>query len=582
MKLVRHVLIVLLLGFGLASCGDREKATDVAARQGILLWGNGTEPKGLDPHLVTGVPENHIISSLIEGLIAYHPTNDMIPEPGMAERWEHNADQSVWTFYIRDAKWSNGDPVLASDFVYSWQRALTPELGNEYAEMFYVMKGAKAFHTGETKDFRTVGVKALAPRVLQVTLVGPTPFFPNMLKHYSWFPVNPRAVEEHGGMANRQSGWSTAANYVGNGPFVIKKWVTNQEIEVVRNPGYWDAARVRLNGIRFFPIENAGAEEVMYRSGRLHLTNNVLNEKVPFFKKSMPNDLRIEPYLGNYYYRVNVTRKPFDDPRVRKALALAVDRQLLVDKVTKGGQLPGTGFVPAGVPGYPPSDIAETDIAEAKRLLAEAGYPNGKGFPKTEILINTLETHRQIAEALQAMWRKNLNVDIGIYNQEWKVYLDNMKSLNYDMARAGWIGDYVDPTTFLSIMTTGNGNNDTGWGDPRYDSLIRDAQRAPDEATRFAILRKAEGILMEAMPIIPLYFYTRVYLRDPRLKGWHPTLLDNHPVKYIYFEEQGPPTPAQASLDPRGAPMPGTTWDAAPSGQPAPTTTSTPAAAAAR
>ncbi len=580
MKLLRHVLLVLTLGFALSSCGDREKATDVAARDGILLWGNGTEPKGLDPHLVTGVPENHVISSLIEGLIAYHPTNDLIPEPGMAERWEHNDDQSVWTFYLRDAKWTNGDPVLASDFVYSWQRAITPELGNEYAEMFYVLKGAEAFHKGNTKDFRTVGVKALAPRVLQVTLVGPTPYYPNMLKHYSWFPVNPRAVEEHGGMANRQSGWSTAQNYVGNGPFMIKKWATNQEIEVVRNPTYWDAARVRLNGIRFFPIENAGAEEVMYRSGRLHLTNNVLNEKVPFFKKSMPNDMRIEPYLGNYYYKVNVTRKPFNDPRVRRALALAVDRQLLVDKVTKGGQLPGTGFVPAGVPGYPPSDIARTDLAEAKRLLAEAGYPNGKGFPKTEILINTLETHRQIAEALQAMWQKNLNVKIGIYNQEWKVYLDNVKKLNYDVARAGWIGDYVDPMGFLSIMTTGNGNNDTGWGDPRYDALIQQAQRAPNEEVRFATLRKAEAIMMEAMPIIPLYFYTRVYLRDPRLKGWHPTLLDNHPVKYLYFEEQGAPTAAQKTLDPRGA-QPTGTPAVAPAARPTPVS-SAPATAAAQ
>lgn len=548
MKLVRHLMLLLVMGLGLAACGDRERATEEAARQGILLWGNGTEPKGLDPHLVTGVPEHHIIGSLIEGLIADHPTNDLIPEPGMAESWAHNGDSSVWTFHLRDAKWSNGDPVVASDFVYSWHRALTPALGNEYAEMFYVMKGAEAFHKGETTDFRTVGVKALDPRTLRVELVGPTPYFPNMLKHMSWFPVNPRAVEAHGGMATRQNGWSTVDNYVGNGPFKLKKWATNQEIEVVRNPLYWDAKRVRLNGIRFFPIENAGAEEVMFRSGRLHLTNTVLNEKVPFFRKSMPKEMRTDPYLGNYYYKVNVTRKPFDDPRVRKALALAIDRKLLVEKVTKGGQLPGTGFVPAGMPGYPPVDAAHTDIVEAKRLLAEAGYPNGKGFPKAEILINTLETHRQIAEAVQAMWQKNLNIKIGIYNQEWKVYLDNVKRLNFDMARAGWIGDYVDPSTFLSIMTTGNGNNDTGWGDRRYDALIAQAQRAPDEATRFAMLRKAEEMMMEQMPVIPLYFYTRVYLRDQRLKGWYPTLLDNHPVKYLYFDEQGPPTPEQATL----------------------------------
>lgn len=544
MKLFRHALLVLLLGFGLASCGDSERATDTAAREGILMWGNGTEPKGLDPHLVTGVPENHIISSLIEGLIAYHPDNDMIPAPGMAESWE-NKDYTVWTFHLRDAEWTNGDPVLASDFVYSWQRALTPSLGNQYAEIFYIMKGAQDFAEGKTDDFSTVGVKALDDKTLQVTLNGPAPYFPNMLKHYSWFPVNPRAVEANGGMGDRQSGWSTLENYVGNGPFKLKKWVTNQEIEVERNPTYWDAKTVKLNGIRFFPIENAGTEEVMFRGGRLHLTNNVLNDKVPVFKKKMPNELKIEPYLGNYYYKINTDRKPFNDPRVRKALALSIDRQLLVDKVTKGGQLPATGFVPAGVPGYPPEEASTFRPEEARQLLAEAGYPGGKGFPKTEILINTLETHRQIAEALQAMWKENLNVDIGIYNQEWKVYLDNVTNGDYDMARAGWIGDYVDPSAFLNIMTTGNGNNDTNWGDPRYDALIAKAQRAPDEETRFQILREAEDIMMEAMPVIPIYFYTRVYLKDPRLKGWHPKLLDNHPVKYLYFEEQGQPAPAQ-------------------------------------
>ncbi|WP_066557004.1 peptide ABC transporter substrate-binding protein [Croceicoccus bisphenolivorans] len=545
MKLVRHALLVLMLGLGLSACGDRERATDTAAREGVLLWGNGTEPKGLDPHLVTGVPENHIISSLIEGLIAYHPDNDMIPAPGMAESWEHDGQYTVWTFHLRDAKWTNGDPVVAGDFVYSWHRALIPELGNQYAEIFYVMKGAQAFNEGKTKDFSTVGVKALDDKTLQVTLNGPAPYFPNMLKHYSWFPVNPRAVEEHGGMADRQSGWSTLENYVGNGPFRLKKWVTNQEIEVERSPTYWDAKTVKLNGIRFFPIENAGTEEVMFRGGRLHLTNNVLNDKVPVFKKKMPDELKIEPYLGNYYYKINVERKPFNDPRVRKALALAIDRKLLVEKVTKGGQLPGTGFVPAGVPGYPPSDRADFHPEEARKLLAEAGYPNGKGFPKTEILVNTLETHRQIAEALQAMWKEHLNVDIGIYNQEWKVYLNNVTNGDYDMARAGWIGDYVDPSAFLNIMTTGNGNNDTNWGDPRYDALIRDAQRAPDEKTRFAMLREAEQIMMDAMPVIPIYFYTRVYLKDPRLKGWHPKLLDNHPQKYLYFEEQGQPAPAE-------------------------------------
>lgn len=536
MKLVRNAIMVALMGLGLASCGDRERATDVAAREGILLFGNGSEPKGLDPALVTGVPENHIISSLIEGLIAYHPTNDLEPEPGMAESWEHNGDYTEWTFHLRDAKWTNGDPVTAGDFVYSWERMLTPALGAEYAPMLYVLKGAQPFHEGKTTDFATVGARAIDDKTLKVTLEGPTPYFLNMLKHYSFYPVNPRAVEEHGGMADRGSGWSTLENYVGNGPFKLKQWVTNQVIEVEPNPGYWDAKTVKLKGIRFYPVENAATEETMYRGGRLHITSTVQPDKIPVFKEKMPNELKIQPYLGSYFYRLNVTRKPFDDVRVRRALAMSIDKQLLVDKVTKGGQLAATGFVPPGIPGYKESDLVPFDPDRARALLAEAGYPGGRGFPTAEILINTSEAHRKIAEAVQAMWRQNLGIEVGIYNQEWKVYLDSQTNLDYDISRSAWIGDYVHPSTFIDMFTTGNGNNDTGWGNPEYDRLVKQAQVAQSEQERLDMLHEAEDILLTDMPIIPTYWYTRVYLIDPRIKGWDPKLLDNHPYKYVSID----------------------------------------------
>ncbi len=540
-------LLTLFLATGiLAACGSGERYTDEAARNGILLFGNGSEPKGLDPHLVTGVPENKIISSLLEGLIAYHPTDDLQPEPGMAESWESNDDFSQWTFHLRDAKWSNGDPVRAGDFVYSWQRMLTPELGAEYAEMLYILKGAEAFHQGRTKDFSTVGVKALDDRTLQVTLEGPAPYFLNMLKHYSFYPVNPRVVEANGGMADRQSRWSTLENYVGNGPFVLDDWVTNQIIKVRKSPTYWDRDRVKLNGVNFYPVENVTTEETMFRGGRLHLTNTVTPDKIPIFLKKMPDEMMIEPYMGSYFYRVNVTRKPFDDVRVRKALAYSIDKKLLVDKVTKGGQIPATGFVPPGLKGFQTSDAAEFQPELARKLLAEAGYPGGKGFPDTEILINTNEAHRKIAEALQAMWRTELGVNIGIYNQEWKVYLDSQSSLDYDLSRAGWIADYAYPSTFLDIFTTGNGNNDTGWSDPRYDRLIAQARTAPTEEQRMAILEEAEGVLMDGMPIIPIYWYTRTYLKSPLVQGWYPKVLDNHPLKYVSLKVPPRPDTAEA------------------------------------
>lgn len=536
---IGKLLIALALAGAVAACNSGPPETEKAAREGILLFGNGTEPKGLDPHIVTGVPENHIISALLEGLVAYHPTDDLQSSPGMAERWEHNADFTRWTFYLRDAQWSNGDPVTAQDFVYSWQRALSPALGNEYAPMLYVIRNAEKFNTGEISDFGQVGVKALDAKTLQVDLEGSTSYFPLMLQHYSFFPVNPRAVEEHGGMTDRQSGWSTLDNFVGNGPFRLKKWVTNQVLEVERNPAYWDAKTVKLKGIRFFPIDNAAAEETMFRNNRLHLTSTVFPDKIPVFRENMPEKLQIDPYLGNYFYRLNVTRKPLDDKRVRRALALALDKKLIVEKVTKGGQAPATGFVPQGIQGYEASEAVQFRPDEARRLLAEAGYPGGKGFPNIEIMINTSEAHRKIAEAVQELWRRELGINVGIYNQEWKVYLDNQSNLNYDISRSGWIADYVHPSTFIDMFTTGNGNNDTGWSNPQYDRLVEAARYAGSEDERIDLMQRAEAILLEEMPVIPIYWYTRVYLKDPRVQGWYPKLLDNHPYKHVSLKTDG-------------------------------------------
>jgi oligopeptide transport system substrate-binding protein len=532
-----RALCLACLCVAAAACGSREREVDRAARDGVLLLGNASEPKTLDPHLANGVPENKLIQSLVEGLIAYHPTDDLKPDPGVATSWTSNADFTVWTFTLRpDARWTNGDPVTARDFVYSWERVLSPALGSETAGILYVIRNAEAFNTGKLKDFAEVGVKAPDERTLVVTLTGSTPYFLSLLKHYAFYPVNPRTVEKFGGMTDRNSRWSTAENYVGNGAFRLKRWTTNQVIEVAKNPTYWDARRVRLKEIRFFPIDNIKTEETAFLGGRLHVTNTVAPDKIPVFRKRNPGQLRIEPFLGNYFFRINVTRNPFDDPRVREALNLAIDRRLIVDRVAQGGQLPATGMVPAGMAAYPPATRLTFDPARARRLLAEAGFPGGRGFPRKEILINTSEAHRKIAEAIQAMWRANLGIEVGIYNQEWKVYLDSQSKLDYDLARAGWIADYAYPMTFLEIFTSGNGNNDTGWSNPRYDDLIRRAQGADSEAERVALMRQAEDILLTELPIVPIYFYTRVYLKDPRVQGWHPTGTDNHPYKYIWLK----------------------------------------------
>ncbi len=545
-RLFKAPLFIFSLLILLSGCGPKETAVERANREGILLRGNATEPKTLDPHVATGVPENHIITSMMEGLIAYHPTDDTAIEPGMAESFETNEAGDVYTFHIRDAKWSNGDQVTAHDFDYSYRRVLTPELACEYVTMLFVVKNAEAYFKSrsepdeEPMPWEEVGIKALDDKTLQITLNAAMPYFPQMLKHYSWFPVNPRTIEEHGGIASRNGQWMRVGNHVTNGPFKLKEWKTNQILEVEKNPDYWDADTVKLNGIRFFPIESADTEERLFQAEQLHITYMVPLHKLDPYKAENPDLLRLDPYLGNYFYRVNVTQDgPLGDKRVRRALALAIDRKSLTKNTLKGGQTPAHYFVPPGIKGYPTREFLSYDPEEAQRLLAEAGYPNGEGFPTFEILYNTRDDHKTIAETIQQMWKQTLGLNVQIINQEWKVYLDAQSNLEYDVSRAGWIGDYVDPYTFLEMFTTGNGNNDTGWSNARYDEIIKMAPLAGDDTKRFALLQEAEAILMDELPILPIYIYTLPFLIHPTVKNWNPKLLDNRNMKYIWLEQSG-------------------------------------------
>jgi oligopeptide transport system substrate-binding protein len=530
--------LVFGIGIFMAGCGQGIPDTDAGVEQGILLFGNGAEPKTLDPQRATGVTENKIISALIEGLIAYHPTDDNLPEPGVAERWEPNADASSWTFYLReDALWSNGDPVTASDFVYSYERMLNPAFPGEYSQMLFVLKNAEAYQSGEISDFGEVGVTAVDDKVLRFDLLGPTPYFINMLKHYSWFPVHPPSIEAHGGRFDMSGAWTLPENYVGNGPFVLTEWRPNQYVRVTKSPTYWDRDAMGLNEIYFFPIEDDNTEKRMFDSGLLHITGTVPTNDIPVLRRTQPDLIHIDDYLGTYFYRMNVTRPPLDNPLVRKALSYAINRRALVDKVALGEQVPSTAFVPTGFDGYPTPDVIAHDPEKARAYLAEAGYPGGEGFPELFLLFNTSEGHRKIAEAIVAMWNETLGINMQLENKEWKVYLDSQSLLDYDVSRSGWIGDYMDPITFLDLFTTGNGNNDTGWGNPEYDELIAKAYRSTTEEAHFASLLAAERILLDELPVVPIYWYTRIYLKDPRLKGWAPKLLDNRPYKYLYLSE---------------------------------------------
>lgn len=518
------------------SRSSRPLRVDAARQLGRVIVGNGAEPATLDPSIATGVPEHHIFDALFEGLTAATVENPDENGPGVATHWE-TEDFVTWTFHLRkDACWSDGTPLTAQDFLWSWQRILSPALASEYAEMLYPLRGAREFNKGESPDFSSVGVRALDEHTLRVELVGPAPYLPSMLRHYSWHPVPRHVIERFGGMTDRDTAWTRAGNLVGNGPFQLKEWRFTHSITVEKNPRYWDAEKVRLREIVFLPIVSDATEERSFRDGQLHKTESMPLSQVPVYREKHPEVYHEHALLSTYFYRVNVNKPPLNDKRVRRALALAVDREGLIRNVLRGGQKPTTGFTPPGAgQGYQPPDMLTFNPEEARRLLAEAGFPGGRGFPSFEILINTLEAHRTIAEAVQEMWKKHLGIKVTVTNQDWGVYLNSQKNLKYDVCRAGWVGDYLDPFTFLSIWQTGDGNNQTGWSNARYDELLRASLRERDTARRLDLLKEAETLLLEDLPVLPIYWYVRSQLIRPELRGFKPSLLEHCCYKAWHF-----------------------------------------------
>jgi oligopeptide transport system substrate-binding protein len=537
-------LFAALLVLGLArfhqTRSRRPLRIDVARQEGRLILGNGTEPATMDPSIATGVPEHHVFDALFEGLTAGTRENPDADGPGVATDWQTD-DFTTWIFHLRkDARWSDGKPLTAHDFIWSWQRILSPKLASDYAEMLYPLRGARAFNLGESQDFSSVGVKALDDHTLKVELDGPAPYFTSMLRHYSWHPVPRHVIERFGSMTDRDTAWTRAGNLVGNGPFRLKEWRFTHSITVEKNPHYWDAKQVQLREIVFLPIVSDETEERAFRDGQLHKTESLPLAQGPIYQEKHPEFYHQHALLSTYFYRINVTKPPLNDKRVRRALALSIDREGLIRNVLRGGQKPATGFTPPGAGlGYTPPDRLRFAPEEARRCLAEAGYPDGQGFPSVEILVNTLEAHRTIAEAIQEMWKKHLGIKVTVTNQDWGVYLNSQKNLRFDVCRSGWVGDYLDPFTFLSIWQTGNGNNQTGWGHARYDELMQSSLRERDPHKRLQLLKEAETLLLEDLPVLPIYWYVRSQLIRPELKGFKPSLLEHCCYKAWYFEPSG-------------------------------------------
>ncbi len=545
--MTRFATLILLLILAWASPGcSREDRIDGAVRTQTLLIGNGTEPQSIDPHIATGVPENRIIAALFEGLAGVHPKTLEPLADGAAERWDISPDGLTYTFHLRrDATWTNGDPVTAHDFVYSFYRILHPNSTAQNAYMLYPLRNAEAFNTKKTVNFGEVGAKALDDYTLELQLGGPTPYFLGVLNHYAWYPVHRDTIRKHGGDFKYDSLWTRPGNIVNNGPFRLVEWKLNHHLIIEKRDDYWDAGKVKLQRVHYHPIDNGESEQRAFRRGFIHLTSDLPVHRIDWTRQHMPGTLRLDPYLGTYYYRINISdpdpgassrkttaRRTMQDPRVRRALNLALDREAICTFLN-GGQLPAYSFVPPNAAGYQPDYTLSAALDTAKELLAEAGFPGGSGFPKIQIVYNTLESHKQVAEIVQEQWRKNLGIEIELLNQDWKVYLQTVEQLEYDLARAGWIGDYADPNTFLDLWLSGSGNNQTGFANPSYDELIGQAARTSDHQERMTFFQQAERILLEDLPIIPIYFYVSKRTIHPHVLGWEANLLDRHPIKYV-------------------------------------------------
>jgi len=496
-----------------------------------LIIINGREPDSIDPALILGQADGRVAQTIFEGLTRYNP-RDSSAEPGLADRWEISEDSRVYTFHIRaNAKWSNGDPITAHDFVYSWMRVIDPSTGSDYAGNLYYIRGAEAFNNGESKDPNSVGIRALDDKKLRVELVNPTPFFLELCAYATQAIVHKATVEKFGDR------WLNSKNAPCSGAYQLVYWRLHDRIRVRKNTNYWDAANTQLNVVDFLPVSLASTALNLYETGEADVIwdKDLVPSEIMDAVKNRP-DFHTSSLFASYFYRCNTTRKPFDDARVRKAFGMAVDRKRIVEKITRGGEKPASFIVPLGLTNYTSPEGLQYDPEGARKLLAEAGFPNGQGIPRIEYTFRSSRDDEKIAVELKDMWKRELNVDVGLRGVEHSVWLQLQGKLQYDLIRSSWVGDYSDPNTFLGDLFMSNSpNNRTGWKNPAYDALIRRANSLADVKQRAELLKQAEKILVaDEAPIVPLYIYNGFSFWDPqKITGIYPNIRDEHPVHAI-------------------------------------------------
>jgi oligopeptide transport system substrate-binding protein len=540
---------VAVLGAALAGCGGGEKtapasqpnntqtqtpAAEPAKKEPQVLRMNlHSEPPTADPGIAEDTTSGAIILATFDGLTRIG--DDDKPHEAIAEKIDVSPDLLTYTFHLRDAKWSNGDPVTAHDFEYAWKRALDPKTASNYAYQLYYIKNGEKFNKGEIKDASQVGVKALDDKTLEVKLENPTPYFLELTAFRTYFPVNKKVVEANPKWANE------AATHVGNGPFKIESWEHKSKLVLVKNENYWDKDAVKLDRIEFSMVEDENTELSMFENGELDWAgapmSDLPTDARPALKQS--GKMITEPIAGTYWYKFNTEKPPFNNVKIRKAFAYAINRQAIIDNITQADQKPAMGAVPPSMALKPDGYFKDNDVETAKKLLAEGMKELGiSKLPPITLSYNTSEGHKKIAEAIQDQWKKSLGVEVKLENKEWKVYLEDLHQGKFQIGRMGWLGDFNDPINFLELYKDKDGgNNDTRWEHPKFKELLNKSAVEPDPEKRKAILAEAEAILMDEMPIAPIYFYTQSYVKKDYVKGVQLTGLGDVDWKWAYIEK---------------------------------------------
>jgi oligopeptide transport system substrate-binding protein len=536
-----HVPVLTIASLLLvAGCGRPGEKEVRAAMANVLVVGNSIEPATLDPHINTGSAESFILSEIYEPLIQ-RGDDGLSLVPGAAARWEISPDGLTYTFHLhRDRRWSNGDKVTAQDFLHSFRRIVDPKLGAEFAVRGTSIVGVPAYLSGELKDPEQLGFSAPDDHTFVIRLSAPNIAFIQNLIAYPWVPVHLPTLDATGGRYRDNQKWTRPGVMVTNGPMQLTEWVPNARVVLTPNLHHPDRAKIRLQAIHLLPIENLDTEERAFRAGQLHATYSLPAAKFPVYEASGDPALQVTPRLGTNYIVFNTTRPPFNDPRVRRALSAAINRDAVAKVAYQGGYQPARSLSQPGMGGYQPVNVITEGPAEARALLAAAGYPGGKGFPPVTYLYNTLDRNRTVAEVLQGMWQQELGIKVELINQEWKSFLDSRRLGNFDIARSGWNPFANEPTDYFELFLTNGSYNQTGWGSARYDALYAEALQTLDVPKRHALYAEMDAILRDEAPLAPLVFSSTVRLVHPRVRNWPNNLLDQRILSHVYLAGEEP------------------------------------------